>query len=275
MPTNASLAELARAEETRLARGFAETADESRPFAGGIMARSVPGSWSNAAVGCGFSGPVTLAEVDELIEFYTSKSIEPRIELCPFADISLVKHLAHRGFVISNFENVLFRNLAPGESFTAPHPPPPGLVIRRIDSTNEADVQLHAETAIRGFLPDDAPIPDDMLEFSRRFARHPRACAIIAELDGRTAGAGTMKYDTDVAALFGVTVLPFARRRGIQQAMIAWRLEFAARHGVKWVTIGTRPGQATERNTRRMGFQVAYTKPTLVRPGPGLEPVKE
>ena len=275
MPTDFALADLARAEEARLAQGFSEIANESRPFASGIMARAAPGSWANAAVGGGLSGPVSLAQVDELIDFYTSHSIEPRIELCPFADKSLFQHLATRGFVLRNFENVLFRELSPGESFSTPATPPPGMVIRPIDPANEAEVQLHAETAMRGFLPDDFVIPDDMLEVSRRCARHPRICAILVELDGRTAAAGAIEYHNNVAALFGVTVLPFARRRGIQQAMIAWRLDFAARRGIRWATIGTRPGQATERNTRRMGFQVAYTKPTMVRPGPGLEPVKE
>ena len=38
-------------------------------------------------------------------------------------------------------------------------------------------------------------------------------------------------------------------------------------------TIGSLPGSPTERNVRRMGFHVAYVKPHLIRPGPGLKPI--
>ncbi len=72
------------------------------------------------------------------------------------------------------------------------------------------------------------------------------------------------------AALFALAVLPAYRRRGVQQALIAARLRAAAEAGATVVTISALPGVATERNARRMGFQVAYTKVVLVRPGAGL-----
>jgi GNAT superfamily N-acetyltransferase len=65
-------------------------------------------------------------------------------------------------------------------------------------------------------------------------------------------------------------VLPEFRRRGIQQALIAARLNYAAARGARLATIGSKPGAGTERNVRRMGFATAYTKPVMVRPGPGL-----
>jgi GNAT superfamily N-acetyltransferase len=70
--------------------------------------------------------------------------------------------------------------------------------------------------------------------------------------------------------LFGLAVHADFRRRGIQQALIAARLEFARERGCRIATIGSRPGAGTERNVRRFGFQVAYTKAIVAQPGPGL-----
>lgn len=74
----------------------------------------------------------------------------------------------------------------------------------------------------------------------------------------------------EVCALFGLSLLPEFRRRGIQQALIAARLNSASVRGARLATIGSKPGAETERNVRRMGFATAYTKPVMVRPGPGL-----
>ena len=65
---------------------------------------------------------------------------------------------------------------------------------------------------------------------------------------------------------------PRARRKGVQQALIAARLRVLRDRGVFLATIGSRPGEGTERNVWRMGFQVAYTKVVLVKPEKGLVP---
>ncbi|MBN8645995.1 MAG: hypothetical protein J0L61_12235 [Planctomycetes bacterium] len=264
------LADLARAEETRLAKGFTEISDHWKPFAGGVMARADPGAWSNAAVGAGFEGEVSPDAVDELIDFYASAGIEPRVEVCPYAHVSLARRLSERGFQILWFENVLFRTLAPGEVVQPLHPAPPQLTIRTVNPADAKDVDAYADVCTRGFQPEGAPMPESALEVARRCARHPRIVAVLAELDGNVIGAAAMESHGPIAALFGAVVSKAVRRRGIQQAMIAWRLNHAAAAGAKWATIGTRPGHDTERNTRRVGFEVAYTKVIMVRPAPGL-----
>lgn len=73
-----------------------------------------------------------------------------------------------------------------------------------------------------------------------------------------------------VVAMFGASVLPTFRNRGVQQALIAARLNHGIEHGATMSSIGSKPGIPTERNARRMGFQLAYTKVHVVKPGPGL-----
>jgi GNAT superfamily N-acetyltransferase len=270
-----NLADIARLEEARIALGISEIADESRPFAGGTMSRAAPGSWVNCACGGGLAGEVNPELVRELIDFYAGAGLEPRVELCPLAHPSLVGHLAKEGFVVRVFENVFFRPLDPAEAIAAPSPAPDGLIIRVVDRGDGRDVERFAVASIGPFIPDGKEITDGMLETVRRVARHPRCVCLCAELDGQVVGTGALELHGEISALFALSVLKEHRRRGIQQALMVWRLREAARRGARIATIGSRPGVATERNARRMGFQVAYTKVVLVRPGPGLAAVVE
>jgi GNAT superfamily N-acetyltransferase len=278
------LADIARREEARQAEGVRAIADVCEPWLGGVLARSGPGAWCNAAVGAGLDADqpeVGRDAIERMIAWYAEHGIEPRIELAPCAHPSLVRRLADAGFVVRHFENVFFRGLRAGERIATPMPSPAGLRIRAVDPSDARDVDLYARTSIAGFLPPGVEPTEELLALARRTALDPRSVAIVAELDCVVAGAGAMevappsKDGVGIAALFGVTVLPDARRRGVQQQMLAWRLELAASRGASLATIGSRPGVATERNVRRMGFAVAYTKVILVRPAPGLVPVLE
>jgi GNAT superfamily N-acetyltransferase len=275
MPHEPALLEIARLEERRLAIGVGEVAETSRPCAGGVLCRSEPGSWANAVLGAGMDGPVEAAEIRAAIAFFEAGGVEPRIELCPFADATLVAALAAERFGLRWFETVFFRRLSPDEPMAMAAPPLRGLELRAVEPDDAEAVDRHAHIAISGFLPEGAVASAAMVELSRRMVRHPRMVGVIAWLDGEPVGAGSVEVAGAIAALAGVTVIPSARRRGVQQALVAWRLAVAAQRGARIATIGSRPGSPTERNARRMGFEVAYTKVTLVRPGPGLVPVTE
>lgn len=251
-----------------------EVADEHRPFAGGVMARGLKGAWFNTTAGSGLAGPADAAEVDELLAFFQERSLEPRVELTPFAHESLVGALASRGFVLRRFEVVLARSIDSGERFAPPYPAPAGLIMEEVDRADEAAIAEFARVSLSGFLPEGMEPTPDLMEASMRVARHPRSVAVRAMLDGRCVAAGAMEFHEQLATLYGVSVVPDVRRRGIQLAMMAWRLRRAAVRGATIVTIGSLPGASTESNAMRMGFRVAYNKGVLVRPGPGLAPVE-
>lgn len=269
---------LAVMEERRESRGVGEVADEYVPFAGGIVGRGEPGSWFNGARGAGMCGPVTRDEVRGFIEYLETAGIEPRIDVCPFVDPSLLEALKAERFSLHNFEALFYRPLDAGERVESPFPAPPEppeppeLRIVPVDPKNDAEVEDFARTALQGFLPDNTDPPESFVRSSMRVARHPRTVALRAMIGEECVGAGAMEIDGELAALFGVSVRKPHRNKGIQLAMLAWRLNEAARRGAKIATIGSRPGVATERNAQRMGFAMAYNKVTLVRPGPGLAP---
>lgn len=268
-----SLREIAILEEGRQARAIADVADAYAEIAGGFMCRGEPGTWCNTAVGLGLVGPVTEDEVDRLVAWFVDHGREPNIELCPFADDTLRRSLARRGFVLRIFENCFFRELSVGDEFKPRHGQPTDIEIRRIDPHDPTAVREYGMAVATGFS--DKPPRESDIDLMARCATHERSIAFGAYHAGRCIAGGAVEVCGEVAALFGLSVLPDFRRRGIQQALIATRLQLALSHGATIATISSRPGVPTEGNVRRMGFQVAYTKAVLTRPGVGLAPVHE
>lgn len=269
------LAEVARLDEARLAIGMAEIADFHREIlverGGGVMTRSAPGTWGNTSVALGMRGPVTREAIDELIEFHEAGRVEPRTEVCPFADATLLPLLAERGFVVRVFENVFFREISAGER-VRPVFEPPGVRIEIIDPGDERLVDEFARVVAAGFSEPQPPNVGDVA-LTRTVAKHPRTvCVVAMDKSERIIGGGAMEASGPACALFMLAVTREYRRRGVQQALVAARLNLAANRGARIATISSRPGVATERNARRMGFQVAYTKIAMVRPGAGLVP---
>ncbi|MBX3386671.1 MAG: GNAT family N-acetyltransferase [Phycisphaeraceae bacterium] len=276
------IAALARREEQRNARGLSEVANEQMSVAGGFVGRAEAGSWLNQATGVGYGMEVTREDVERIIAFHEEVGAEPRIEVSAFCDPSLIRHVNEAGFRIASsgflggFEHVLVRVLSQNGRASPRVEVPEGLELGLVDPSDAREVREYAHVAISGFLPEGQALSEVDLEICARCVRHPRTLAAVARLDGRIVGAGAMEIsgpETKIAALFGLSVLPEYRRRGIQQALIAYRLNIASERGMTVATIGSRPGAATERNVRRMGFELGYTKVIMVRPGPGLKGV--
>lgn len=264
-----------------MAAGFAAIAETSMNIAGGVAARTGPGSWCNAAIGLGFSGPVTADTVDRILDYFVPHGIEPRIEVNPCADPSLIEHASARGFVVRMFENTLARRLHSNQPVRATVNAPAGLTISRVDPRDHDEVRLFARVATSGFVPEGQDVNRHDLEASEKIVRADRTWCYIARIDAEPAGAGSMEVADPVTtesgpqrlcAMFGTSVLPQFRRRGVQQELLARRMNDAANHGATIAVIGSKPGVATERNVMRMGFNVMYTRVVLVRPTPGCVP---
>lgn len=263
------LADIARREELRQARSLGEVAVESRRCCGGVACRAHRGSWLNTAVGMGFDGPIDPRQLDELVAWFVEHGVEPRVELCPFAHETLTMGLAKQAFVPRTFESVFFRQLNAREPIVPHHPLQGAIEIRRVDANDAAVVGAYSRAVIAGFLPRDFVISEESLETSTRVLMHPRTVAFAAWSGGQVVGGGAMEIAGEVCALFGMSTVHTHRRLGIQSAIIAARLNHAAVEGVGFATIGSKPNIATERTARRFGFQLAYTKVHVVRPGIG------
>jgi GNAT superfamily N-acetyltransferase len=263
--------DVARLEETRASTMLAAMADEARDWAGGTMGFSGPGTWLNQVMGAGLGAPVGTVELDDMVEFYESRGVEARIELCPFADESLTAGLSARDFTVREFQNVLCCEIGP----TAPQLPlgwPPRLEVRLVDRDDASAVQELVQVSLSGFFPAGEPISEVMRRSSMHMLSMARTRGFIATLDGAVVGGGLLDLGESAANLAGTSVLPEARRRGVQQALILARLQAAREYGCRVATIASKPGIPTERNAMRLGFAMAYTKVVLARSGAGLLP---
>lgn len=281
------LADIAMLEEQRLCKALEVIAPESRRLAGGVLTRGDPGTWINTTTGLGMGlgvqTPVRAEDIEELINWFEEKGIEPRTEVCPFAHPSTWEMLGKRDFVVRGFENVFVADLVTGAVRPPPMPLGEGITLFQVDRYDGVQVRAYSEAICAGFTH-PAPPPKEDIDLWMRVVREDNLLAFGALAEGKIVGGGCAEVarltlekqgihtSYTMAILFGLSVLHDYRKRGIQQALIAERLKFARQAGARFATISARPGVATERNARRMGFEVAYTKAIVVRPGPGLRP---
>jgi len=275
------LADIATLEESRLCNALEVVATESRRLAGGLLTRGEPGTWINTTSGLGMNTAVQSADIEELIRWFEEKGIEPRAEICPFAHPSTWSELGKQGFIIRSFENVFVADLVKGAVREPPQPLGEGITLFQVDRYDASQVRAYAEAICAGFSHPNPP-PKADIDLWMRVVREDNLLAFGAISQGQIVGGGcaeiarlplrngASEISHTMAILFGLSVLPEWRKRGIQQALIAQRLKLARHQGAQLATISAQPGVATERNARRLGFEVAYTKAIVVRPGPGL-----
>jgi ribosomal protein S18 acetylase RimI-like enzyme len=84
---------------------------------------------------------------------------------------------------------------------------------------------------------------------------------------GRSLAAGPPAAlpEEGVAHLCGAATLPAHRRRGVQSALLAARLEIAAGAGCDTAVVITQPGSKSQENVQRQGFHLLYARAILVR----------
>ena len=275
---------IARLEEARLADALAHIAPVVEHLAGGVLARGEPGSWMNKSMGFAMQhaipgaqtreSPVPADTVPRIIEFYESASLEPGVEVSAYADMAWIRALGEAGFSIRRFANVLVRPLADaGNLAVTPTAAVEGLTIEPVDPADAASVEAYARTGTAGFALPGRPTTDLDLAVWARALERPGAIALLARIDGVPASAGIVEVNAPYATLFGLSVLPAFRRRGIQRAMQLARLDHARRLGATFATITSDPNGPTERNARRVGFAPMFARAILARPGPALTPV--
>jgi GNAT superfamily N-acetyltransferase len=276
------LTALARAETRRLMLGCAAVAQQTEPLGGGLLLASEPGTWCNFACGVGLGRAFSDADLARLESFYTERGLEPRIETSPYMHSQALAQLAERAWVVRRFETVLYRPLHAGEAFEPIVRSPRGMRIEIVQPHDDATLHAWASVQCEGFMPPGSgPRPED-IALAKRTIDHRTSFAFLATMDGQPAAAGACEVRSEsagqmqtdaaipIAALFGLSTRERFRRQGLQQALIAARLAFARQRGAIVATIGGSPGAGTERNVRRMGFEVAYTMTVLVKPAAGL-----
>jgi len=172
----------------------------------------------------------------------------------------LLELLKQRRYAVTELNNVLCRRLN-GEYEVSD---PPGAVIRagRPDESENL-----AQIVVRAFFPEGSAPPDFAALIAPMY-RFDGAMPFVAEINGEIAACacGLVISEYGIVALFGAATLPEYRKRGLQTALHHARLKAAMNAGCEYAVVVTRAGTTSERNAERVGFQVAYSKATVLLP---------
>jgi len=253
---DASLARRLEAAEALNARGCA-AAPAGAAFldiAGGCAIFVGAESPLTQAVGLGLGGPVSESEVDSMEVFFRSRGAKVSVDLCPLADPGLLEILSRRRYRATEFNNVLVRRIAGTEIVLAPR-------IRRA-LAGEGDLWSHSVG--RGFF-DEPDLTTAEMEVGRAIFAMPGAlCYLAVAATGEPAGGGALAVRNGLATLFADSTIATFRRQGFHRELIAARLNEAIALGCDSAMASTLPGSTSQRNFERLGFEVVYTKVTLV-----------
>jgi ribosomal protein S18 acetylase RimI-like enzyme len=246
-------------------RALAEPGARVLDLAGGVAAFARPGSPMNKAIGLGFDGPVSGADVDAILDLFRAGGEPARAEVATLVDPAVFAAFAGRGFRLQAFEHVLALRVDPDSAAALPA----GIeVVRTSDRAGEA---VWGEVAVAGFaVPDGTGAAEEELpraaleQVMADFTRAPGLERYVARIDGRPAGAASCRFDRGVAQLCGATTLAPLRRRGVQRALLAARLADAASRGCDLAVVTTAPGSQSQANVQRQGFELLYARAVLV-----------
>jgi GNAT superfamily N-acetyltransferase len=235
------------------------------PLAGGIATFTAVGSLNKVA-GLGFVGPLDEHALSAVERAFAERGVPVQAEVASLGDPAVVRMLTGRGYRLQGFENVLGRGLPAG-----PTPPLPEGVVVAPSSIDELGTWI--DVVATGFASPDAQgvvseesYPRDLLErVVADMASAEGFSRILARRDGVTAGGASLRLSEGVAHLCGAATLPGHRRRGVQSAMLAARLETAAGAGCDVAVVITQPGSKSQENVQRQGFEMLYTRAVLVR----------
>lgn len=210
------------------------------------------------ALAVGMHGPVTAAELDELEHFYSSRGAPVTLDVCPHADLSLLELLAARSYRISEFTNVMVMALHPEDCFLTEAD------AGRTRPVEGSEKELYTDVMVRGFFGRDYVTAEERHLGGVLF--HIRgAFPHFALEDGQPVGAGSVSIRWRVATCFADSTLAPFRGKGSHSALIRARLHLAQSRGCDLATAGTVPGSGSQRHYEKLGFQVAYTKATMVK----------
>ncbi|MFJ5216722.1 GNAT family N-acetyltransferase [Streptomyces sp. NPDC088354] len=240
---------------------------------GGVVlsVRNDPTRFWSKALGFGTTGPVTAELIREVCDFY-------RAERTPYAVLQIAP-----AFLPEDWDAIRAREgITAGSSWVklvgttqdviaradALETAPAGITVTPVEPQHAAE---WGTVLVRAFgMPEE-----HYAELSASSATQPGWHAFAVWLDGEIVGTGTMHVHGDTAQLFAGAVLPHARNRGGQTALLAARARAARDLGCRFLIAETGTEDPGTRNPSlhnmlRLGFEVAYERPNWSwQPAPG------
>ncbi|WP_226682978.1 GNAT family N-acetyltransferase [Sutcliffiella horikoshii] len=213
--------------------------------------KNIPGPSFNTVKG--ISGE-NIDDLDEILEFYTSRGILARFEVTPGnASIDLFRKLSTLGFFQCGFHTALYSPLSTEERVMGDAD-----TSVQIEEINLENFDIFGELYTRGFgMP--AAFKDFVTANNKVLAESDNWTFYLASVGGAAAGIGVLYVKNDVATLAASATVPEFRNKGVQTALIQKRMKQAADEGCRYLVGQAAFGSVSQKNMERAGLKVAYT----------------
>jgi len=227
---------------------------------GGHMVFAGLGSPIGRATGVGLDRPLTTVDLNRIEQFYREHKAPSQVDLTPLHQPAVFEMCKERGYAIAELNNVLYRKLDPEEKFPAPR------ANYRIRRSHAEESEITGAIVENAFFPEGAPEPFRGL--IAPLYQMENSLAFVATVDGKpvACGTGLVIKEHRVFAVCGAGTQAAYRGLGLQTALLRARLAAAVETGCEYAVVVTEGGAISQRNAERLGFRVAYSKVTVVKP---------
>ena len=227
------------------------TSAEGQEFLGGALIAMGRGRHVNRAIGVTTAG-LSAADLDAIEQYFSERGLQSMIELSSWAPASTLRELAQRNYTPAWFRSIFA--LRPGSNLGALRT---DVRIVRVDDANAAN---WLDVFARGFEAEhgETRVANDEIGEAGRIA--PNAHTFLAYLDDEAVGCGSMQVVDGVAWLGAAATVPAFRKRGVQAALVAYRLQLAVELGCDLAAVTALSNGPSARNIVRLGFPHTHTQ---------------
>jgi len=178
------------------------------------------------------------------------------IEVCPLADMSLIRLLQERNYTLDHFLDVWLLDV---NTFVFPD------MEHAVERVHADNVNEWARAIAAGFA-ETGTVMQETIDTAKGFYALPENQAFLVR-EGETAVAGGILAVQDgMGELFLTSTIPAYRGRGYQTQLILERIAAAKAAGCQYVTVTTKVDTASGRNMERLGFIPFYQKAVMKSP---------
>lgn len=220
---------------------------EAIEVCGGLVAFTGAKSPMSQAVGIGIPDAVRREDIEQIVEFYETRGATPCVFVTPFSHPTLGRELAAAGFAPSEYDNIMASDDLSDRA--------------QRDSRVVVATDLHAWAlaSVEAFMDPEAPKAGDEL-VACIIASSPGVWPLEIRDGDTIVATAAMDLQQGCAGLFAGSVAPASRGRGLHIALINDRIARAREAGASLMRATARPASPSERNFRRSGFTVLYTR---------------
>jgi len=233
-------------------RLFPECGSEWMTVAGATVVFDGVEAPTTQTFGLGMFEEVTEAALGEMEEFFQSRGAATMHEVCPHAGVGVLEILCRRGYVPMEVSNVLYRAVERREG-----PLGDGIRVRTVGAD---EAKLWGAVSARGWTHQHKELEEFMKQMGALCVAREQSPCFLAEVDGVPGAAGGLVLHAGVALFAGAATVPELRRRGLQGALLAERMRYAAEAGCDLAMMVAEAGSESQRNAERKGFRVGYTR---------------